>query len=259
MDNLGCTYEWRENFLIDRNIATPLYLQAAEYLRNNIYSEEWTEGEKIPSENQIMDSLGISRGTVKKAVKVLVDEGLVEQIQGKGTFVKRGDINYPLGKGLLSFAEALEKQSLRYETKVLISEIREATKEIASKLRMEQGEKYLYLSRIREVENEKIMFIENRIKCSAIPGIEKVNFDNVSLFKVIEEMTGKRILFAESRYAARVVGTDRAKILDIPEDSPILHLEQLVYLERDNPIEFGNVWLKANRYYLGTTLTREEL
>lgn len=244
--------------IINRNASKPIYLQVADYLRNNIYAEEWGKGEKIPSENKVMHELGVSRGTVKKAVSMLVEEGLLEQIQGKGTYVIDGNISYPLGQGLLSFAEALESQKLNYETKVLTSEFRTATKEIASGLEISIGEKYLYLKRLRYVEGEKVMLIENRLNSKLCPGLEKYDFNKESLFRAIEATSGKKITFSESRYAARVVGEKRAKLLDVPEDAPVLHLEQLVYLEGRQPIEFGNVWLKANRYYLGTILQREE-
>lgn len=244
---------------INRNVSKPVYLQVADYLRNNIYAEEWGKGEKIPSENEIMSELNVSRGTVKKAVSLIVEEGLLQQIQGKGTYVTEVSISYPLGKGLLSFAESLEGQKLAYETKLINSEFRQATQEIASKLKINKGDTYLYLKRIRYVEGEKVMLIENRINCNLCPEIEEYDFNKNSLFKVIEESSQKKIAYSESRYAARVMGEKRAEILEVPEDSPVLHLEQLVYLENEVPVEFGNVWLKANRYYLGTILQREEI
>jgi DNA-binding GntR family transcriptional regulator len=206
-----------------------------------------------------MADLEVSRGTVKKAVNMLVEEGLLQQIQGKGTYVTEGNISYPLGKGLLSFAESLESQKLSYETKVITSEFRKATKEIASKLGISIGDDYLYMKRIRYVEGEKVMLIENRLNSNLCKGIEKHDFNIESLFKVIEQITGAKIAFSESRYAARVVGEKRARELEVASDSPVLHLEQLVYLEGGTPVEFGNVWLKANKYYLGTILQREEI
>lgn len=245
--------------IINREVSKPIYLQVADYLRNGIYAEEWGKGEKIPSENQIMADLEVSRGTVKKAVNMLVEEGLLQQIQGKGTYVTEGNISYPLGSGLLSFAESLENQKLSYETKVITSEFRKATKEIASKLGVSIGDDYLYMKRIRYVEGEKVMLIENRLNSTLCKGIEQHDFNRESLFKVIEQITKTKIAFSESRYAARVVGEKRAKELEISPDSPVLHLEQLVYLEGGTPVEFGNVWLKANKYYLGTILQREEI
>jgi DNA-binding GntR family transcriptional regulator len=153
----------------------------------------------------------------------------------------------------------LESQKLSYETKVITSEFRKATKEIASKLGISIGDDYLYMKRIRYVEGEKVMLIENRLNSNLCKGIEKHDFNIESLFKVIEQITGAKIAFSESRYAARVVGEKRARELEVASDSPVLHLEQLVYLEGGTPVEFGNVWLKANKYYLGTILQREEI
>ena len=78
IDSYTCTYcllvvqanAGGDQMIINREVSKPVYLQVADYLRNNIYSEEWGKGEQIPSENQIMKSLEVSRGTVKKAVKV---------------------------------------------------------------------------------------------------------------------------------------------------------------------------------------------
>jgi DNA-binding GntR family transcriptional regulator len=62
----------------------PLYMQVSEWIRENIYKGELGKGDRIPSENQIMEILQVSRGTVKKAVTMLVNEGLLVQVQGRG-------------------------------------------------------------------------------------------------------------------------------------------------------------------------------
>lgn len=67
----------------------PLYMQVSEWVRGKIYKGELSKGDRIPSENQIMEILQVSRGTVKKGVTMLVNEGLLVQVQGKGTFVKK--------------------------------------------------------------------------------------------------------------------------------------------------------------------------
>lgn len=77
----------------------PLYMQVSEWVRGKIYKGELSKGDRIPSENQIMEILQVSRGTVKKGVTMLVNEGLLVQVQGKGTFVKKENISYSLGKG----------------------------------------------------------------------------------------------------------------------------------------------------------------
>ena len=113
------------------------------------------------------------------------------------------------------------------------------------------------MQRIRSSEGEKIMLIENRLNHNLVPGILEEDFNNKSLFRIIEKNTGKNISHSKSRYAARVVGNERGRLLEVNSDSPVLHLEQLVYLDENIPIELGNVWLIANKYYLGTIFQRK--
>ncbi len=236
----------------------PLYLQVSEWIRENIYKGDLTTGDRVPSENQIMEMLGVSRGTVKKAVTMLVNEGLLVQVQGKGTFVKSENISYSLGEGLLSFAESLESQHLHFETQVIESRRDVASKLVASKLGIEVGSPILYLKRVRSVEGEKVMLIENRINLAHCPGIEDIDFNKNNLFPTVERLSGKKIASSESRYAAKIIGAERGHYLEVHEDAPVLHLEQIVYFENNIPLEFGNVWLKSDKYYLGTVLQRRE-
>lgn len=244
---------------LSKNSHIPLYQQVAEWIRESIYTGELVEDDRIPSEFQIMDMLEVSRGTVKKAVAQLVREGVLVQVQGKGTFVKKENVAYPLGEGLLSFAESLESQKITFSTQVITSRIEAANRFVAEKLQIKPGQDILYLERLRFIGDEKVMLIENRINIELCPGILEVDFNQQNLFPTIERLAQQKIRFSESRYAARLIGNERGHFLDISEDAPVLHLEQLVFFSRGEPVEFGNVWLKGNKYYLGTILQRRDV
>ena len=89
-----------------------------------------------------------------------------------------------------------------------------------------------------------------------VPGLDKVDFEQESLFKSIERCAGKRIGYSQARYAAKIAGEKRGEILHVGEEAPVLHLEQQVFLSDNVPVEWGNVWLRANRYVVGTVLQR---
>ena len=72
---------------LSKSSQIPLYQQVVEWIRESIYTGDLVEDDRIPSEYQIMDMLEVSRGTVKKAVAQLVKEGVIIQVQGKGTSV----------------------------------------------------------------------------------------------------------------------------------------------------------------------------
>jgi len=242
---------------INKFSSTPLYVQVKEWIRNQIYRKDLKSGDRIPSENEIMNILSVSRGTVRKAVELLINESVLEQIQGKGTYVKAENISYQLGYGLQSFAESLEMQHVKFTTEVITKRVEKANEYISDKLQIPVNSNIFYMERVRSVNGEKIMFIENRINLSLCPEIEHVDFTKHSLFNELERITQKKIDHSECRYSARVVGKERADILNISDISPVLHLEQLVFFDDGHPIEFGNVWLKSNVNYLGTTLRRK--
>jgi transcriptional regulator, GntR family len=241
---------------LQKNGMTPLYEQVADWIRNNIYNGTWGYGQQIDSENSIVNFLKVSRGTVKKAIAILCDEGLLSQVQGKGTFVTDNKISYPLSKGLLSFAEALAERNIQFETMVIEAHIEPANPYTADRLNISPGDDVFYLKRVRSVDGEPVMLIENRVNISLCRGVEYVDFTKESLFTAIERIAGTKIKFSESQYAARVVGRERAAFLQVSDDAPVLHLVQLVHLDSSKVVEFGNVWLKSNRYYLGTVYQR---
>jgi GntR family transcriptional regulator len=77
--------------LVDHDAETPLWLQLAAILRAQIRSGKLPPGRIIPSETTLMQEHGLARGTVRKAIDTLVDEGLVNRVQGRGTFVVPAD------------------------------------------------------------------------------------------------------------------------------------------------------------------------
>ena len=236
--------------------STLLHVQAANFMREKIYSHEWLPDAQIPTEHELMDILGMSRGTVRRAIKTLVEENLLSQIRGKGTFVTKTVFTHPTGSTLISFAESLRSQGVDFTTKVLLHEVKAADELIASKLFVPVGSPVLALNRLRSVDGEPIMFIESNINLSALPGLDEVDFNTHTLFATIEERFGKRIGHSNARYAARVAGQERGSVLGVPAESPVLHLEQQIFLTDNTSAEWSNVWLSANKYVVGTVLQR---
>ena len=75
--------------MIDPDGPTPVYQQIADRLRERIQSGELVPDRPIPSETQLMQEFGVARLTARKAVRVLVDEGMVYVVRGRGSYVAR--------------------------------------------------------------------------------------------------------------------------------------------------------------------------
>ena len=70
------------------NQMQPLYMQVKEHILDNIQSGTWAAGSRVPSENELVESFGISRMTANRALRELSADGYLARVPGVGTFVK---------------------------------------------------------------------------------------------------------------------------------------------------------------------------
>ena len=233
-----------------------LYVQVADYVREKIYSKEWGVDERIPSEHELMAMLHLSRGTVQKGIRSLVEEGLLVQQRGRGTFVIQPVMARPSGNELHSFAESMSEQGIPFETKVAERRIERANRVCAENLEIAEGAPYLYLMRVRSVGGEPVMLIESRVNLEPCPGLETVDFEREGLFSAVERTSGQSVGAAEMTYSARAAGKRRGRWLECGERSPVLDHDQLVRLADGTPVEWGSVWMPANRCVISCTTMR---
>ena len=222
-------------------------MKVADFVRDKIYAREWGVDEPIPSEHELMHMLNLSRGTVQKGIRALGDEGLLVQQRGRGTFVVKPVVTRPSGNRLLSFGESMNAQAIDYATTVVVQRVEKAEGLCAQSLGLEPGDPYLYLARIRSVADLPVMLIESHLNLKAAPGLEKADFTKESLFAAAERCSGMPVGHSEQTYCACVAGKTRAGWLQCDEKAPVLNMEQLVTLKSGVPLEWGTVWLPANR------------
>ena len=113
--------------VLQRDAPDPLHLQISGQLRELIATRAWPPHHRVVPEMMLAKQLGVARGTLRKAVKALVDEGLLVQVQGRGTFVTSLGFSGPVEHDMLSLAEAMSSHGIRVNTQVLARELVEAS------------------------------------------------------------------------------------------------------------------------------------
>ena len=101
--------------MIDHNSSVPMYIQMAKHISEAIYLGEYRSGDMLPSENTLCKEYDVSRITVRQALNLLIQQGLVFSVHGKGTFVKTPAISHELNK-IVSFSRALQLKGLKGHT-----------------------------------------------------------------------------------------------------------------------------------------------
>ena len=231
----------------DTKAPAPLHVQLADIIREKVYGRDWGVGSKIPSEHELMARYNLARGTVRRALALLVQEGLLVRRPGKGTFVAEPGISHAAGSRPFSFAENLHEQGKQFTTRVADSWVTPAPPDVARALETPDDADVMFLRRVRSVDGEPIMCQESWLNLNECPGLADANFEQESLFDLVERCSGRKIKFSRMTYSARVAGVDHAELLGCDEAAAVLLLEQIIRLADNRPIEWSTTWLKPGQ------------
>ena len=240
--------------MLDHAGPTPLYQQIKEVIRDRINSGQWPRHYKLKAEADLAEEFGVSRGTLRQALQSLVDEGLLTQVQGKGTFVATPSGDLPLAQRLITMHEVLAATGQSFSTEVLDQRSVRGGKNVRALLDLAADEQLLFLRRRLVVEEEPIVVMENFVRLTLCPQLERVDFTETPLFDAIENSCGLRIGWGQRNFAA-MTGAD-AELLGVEAREPVLYLEQVSYLEDGTPFEYSEVWVRGRKLRVTTVLSR---
>ncbi|MGF7057995.1 GntR family transcriptional regulator [Brassicibacter mesophilus] len=214
------------NSMIDSMV--PKYFVLKEEIIKMIDNEEIKSDELIPSERELMEQYGLSRTTVRKAIDVLVNEGYLYKVQGKGTYVKGKKFTQGL-INLTSCTEELKRHGFKPEAKLIHAGIEKVNKKIQKYFNLESNEKVFFTERVFYGDGYPINTTKSYIPYKLVPGIEKYDFSKNSLYKVLEEQYNIKVLRANRTIEAVLAYDEIAKLLEIDESKPILFFRGWVY------------------------------
>ncbi len=240
---------------INKQSRIPFYYQLADILREVIQestSEEETEF--LPSENELVQSYQISRATVRQALSLLEREGLVHKAKGKGTYIAKHRVRYPLTK-LISTTEEMQRRGWKSGIEVLSFEEIETHSPITESLEIDSSEKVYELCRLRLGNDEPVGLQWAYMPVKIYPGLIDHNLET-SLTQVVDEQFGIIFWSAHEFLRARLPTKFEAKQLQIPKNLPVIYMERITFSPEGNPVEFlQSVW-RSDKYEYEFSLTR---
>lgn len=238
--------------MLDKNSPIPLYHQLSEILRNMI-EQDYHSGDFIPPEPELEKGFNVSRITVRKAIDELVQEGILEKKQGKGTIVQRPKITHDLGR-ITSWTEEMIKRGQPLETlSVDISEMN-PTKRMIQKLQLDPTEKMIHVRRLRATQGEPLSIMNNYLRAQYVPQLLEKGLLYESLYEMLEKEYHLSLVRAEESVEAREASESEAQDLLIRPYAPVLYVTRVTYLPEDIPLEFMNMTTRADRYQYKVSL-----
>jgi len=210
---------------------TPRYVHISQQLRGQILDEKYRTGEAIPSESALMETFGTARGTVRKAVDVLVSEGLVRREHGKGCFVQL----QPIRHSILNFGSLTD--SLRGRAESAVSHVVET--EIVE---TEGGDRYFRMVRLRGTRTpERTTYLSldtSLIDVSRFPGIDEIDFEDRSLYQVLRDRYQTYPRRTQVTLTTEIPSPEVAELLGESPDGPaLIKVEGSAFDQNDVEVE----------------------
>lgn len=233
----------REHVELQDGSYTPLYHRVQRALRFVIEDGRLGDDDALPPERDLAQTLGVSRVTVRNAIRGLVDEGLLVQRQGAGTFVSRR-IEMPLTMAPTSFSEEMQARGMEPEYVMLDRHTGPATPIEVDMLELEAGTLVTRLYRVRSA-NKKPMCLE-LTSIAADVLAEKADIGK-SLYLMLADKN-LRPVRALQRLRAELLESEQARLLGVSPGSAGLFIEQQSFIEGGRPIEYVRTHYRGDSY-----------
>ena len=228
----------------------PLYRQVKDAFIKRMADGLWPPGLLLPSEGQLAQEIGVSQGTVRKALDELSSENLVVRQQGKGTFVAQHDEK----RILFQFFKLINDDRIpRFpESQVLSLGVFPATLEEIDGLGMEPGAKVARVRRVRFIGAEPIIIETLSLPNQMFPGITLTAVPN-SLYAYYSEKFGVTIAYARERLKAVGLNAEDAGILKRKAGHPVLEVTRVAQSLDGRAVEWRvSLCLTDEAHYLAS-------
>ncbi|WP_223067682.1 trehalose operon repressor [Paenibacillus caui] len=209
-----------------KNIFLNIYKKYAQLIQTG----QMASGTKLPSESELASQYNTSRETVRKALNLLVQNGYIHKIKGKGSYVL--DIHrmdFPI-TGLISFKEMAEKIGKPSKTIVYKTGLIHAAGEIARYLMLEDGESVWEVIRAREIDGERIILDKDYFLPEIVTALTEQIAAN-SIYEYLEQQLHLVISYAKKEISVEESTDEDRRLLDFKGLSHVVVVRNFVYLE----------------------------
>ncbi len=241
---------WQEPVLDPEN-PVPLYHQLELRLRRAIETGQFRPGERLPTEAELQRLYGVSRATVRAALRRLEEDGLIYSHRGRGTFVHPQAETTRIERNparLLEFEQDILRSGLKPRVEVLAVEQVPAPERVAEMLGIGPGREVLRVRRLGWADGEPL-WLESRYLHPEISRlVNPEDFNQASVTRWLQAVVGIPIAGTRLRVSAGAATPTQARHLKIKPGGPVLINEFVFYDAAGRAVEAARAIFRADRY-----------
>jgi len=213
----------------------PLYAQVRDVLVKRIVDNIWEPGELLPNEFELADDLGVSQGTVRKALDELETEKFVVRRQGKGTYVARHDE----ARILFQFFKLVPDngKSEYPDSRIIGVTLAAADKRAAAALDLPANARVVCIERVRTIAGRPCIVERILLPRALFPGIEKRDLPN-NLYELYRSDFRVTVVHASEKLKAVVATRREARHLGVTVGAPLLTIDRTAFALGGRPVEW---------------------
>lgn len=232
----------------------PRYQRLADELRNEVIQGAWRPGDRLPSENELAQQYNIAAGTVRQALRQLVEEGLLERFHGKGTFVRRPSFDASLFR-FFRFRGANGETQIP-ESRILQLKQTSAPGLVSSKLKLPDNAKVIFISRLRLLSDVPVLVEEIWLPANTFKPLLSLNVADFGplLYPLYDLRCGVVVARAEEDLTAEKANSATAKILRLDKSDPVIVVDRLAKGYDHEPLEWRRTRGRADQFHYHTEL-----
>ena len=245
-----------EGAMFGRPVDVPMHSVVRTELLTQIRSGRLHPGDQVPTEPQLMATFGVSRTTVRRALRDLETMGLIDRQPGRGSFVSEPKVEPKLDR-LTGFVEDMEALGLHASALVELIESGPADAEVSQQLQVAPGETVVHIERVRLANGTPISFDDSYFPADLGSSIAAENLEDEPFYSILEGKYGIALAGADYVLSATTADERVARLLAIAVGAPVLRLERTSRAAPDRrPILFEHLHFAGARISYRLTLDR---
>lgn len=243
--------------LLPRDGTHTLHHSVYTLLADLVRSGALRPGERLPAERTIAEQLKVSRVTVRRALRELARNGLIESSVGRGSFVSGGPVGEP-PDAIMSFSEMAAARGLVVTSRVVMARVRPATIDEADRMRIAPGGELFELERVRLLEGIATAIDRSHVPVGRVPGIVDADYSSQSLYGLFYSVG---VIPTRSEHALEAIAATprQAELLEVAVGAPLLHSTEITFDQSGSPINLALIDFRGDRYRFRATTTRGAL
>jgi GntR family transcriptional regulator len=223
-----------------------LYLQVIDHLKQDFEKGIYQEREKLPSEFDLAKKLGVSRATLREALRILEEENVIIRRHGVGTFVNSKPLFTSGIEQLNSVTNMIKQAGMKPGTIFLSSSAEKATDEDIRHFSCSTDDEIVLMERVRTANGEPVVYCIDKIPANILPE-DFLNHDE-SLLKILEKEADRRVSHAVAQIEPLGYHDKISPILESNPEAALLVLKQMHFDDKDEPILYSVNYFKADTF-----------